>query len=254
MARWEPGSGVWCPGVVRAPGLGLRRGKLKQRTLDRIERVIVHHTGVGILSRFLRQRERFGWSDPLEAAVHVYARIMNASGHYVVGYDGAVVQCVGEDRAAWHAGYGKARRRARMVEIFARMRFDRRRPDGRPRWLSWHAGRYDWWAEKWYESFGIASPVGWFPDLDVNGRSIGIELVSHKGAGPFPDEQLRGGPGGPGLAGLLRRCHEQYGVPLHHMYVLTHSDAVPTARTTKKGWPYDPPPYKLDLPEFLATL
>ena len=240
--KWTPGTGAWMPGVRQEPGRGLRLGKLEYRTLDRITHVIVHHTGVGVLARFGRDRLRFGWLDPIDAAVHVYTRIMASSGHYVVGYDGTVVQIVPEDFSAWHAGYGGERRRGVLSEWFARMRFAKRDGKDRPAWLA--DDRYAWWFNRWWIQCGYTSPCVWFPDLDVNGSSIGIELVSTPGRDPFPDSQLYGGAGGPGLEGLVHRLCREYGVPLDEDHVLMHSDVCPLARTTPGGEPYDPPPAK----------
>jgi hypothetical protein len=230
----------------KAPGLGLRRGKLEQRTLDTITRIIVHHTGVGVLGRYKREQERrpkrFHWSGPLDAAVHVYQKIMNASGHYVVGYMGEVVQCVPDDFAAWHAGYGGQRRRSRLAAMFDRMRYARKLGKKVPRWLT--AKRYQWWREKWYEPFGHESPCVWFPDLDVNGCTIGIELLSTPGQRPFSTPQLEGAGQFPGLAGLVKHLSKQYGIPIDADHILTHSDVCPLARTTKSGNPWDPPPSK----------
>ncbi len=252
--RWRKGEGSWLPDVRREPSRGLRKGKYKRRTLDTIERIVVHHTGVGILNRFKRDRHKFGWEDPLECAVHVYARIMASSGHYVVGHDGTIVQCVPDDWAAWHAGYGGSRRSSRMADLFARLWYDRVDKRKEPRWFAWQGRRYEWWQDKWFNTHGLRSPTAWFPKLDVNGKTLGIELLAHRGAGPYPDSQIHGGPGGIGLVGLVKVLCKAYGIPIDRHHILTHSDVTPRARTTRGGRPYDPPPFKYDYDQVFGQL
>ncbi len=251
MSKWKPGEGVWAPGARKAPGLGLRKGVLNLRTLDTISHIIVHHTGVGVLGRFKRDRDRFNWNAPMDAAEHVYTRIMKASGHYLIGYLGEVIQCVPDDFSAWHAGYGSKRRRGRLAEYFARLRFMRKQGTKLPRWLT--SDRYRWWFEKWYLTKQYPSPTVWFPTLDVNGQSIGIELLSTPGKEPFPKTQIQGGPSGPGLVGLVTHLCGEYAIPLDEDHVLTHSDACPLSRTTKSGKPWDPPPEKYDFGSVFGT-
>jgi len=252
--KWKKNSdgslpGAWLPGVAHSPGLGLRRGKLAFRTVDQITRFVVHHTGVGVLKRFKRDKHRFGWGSPTDAAVHVYTRIMNAAGHYVVGYQGEVVQIVPDDFAAWHAGYGSQRRSSRMADKFTRLWYDRRDSRKEPRWFAWNKRRYEWWQDRWYNTKGYTSPTAWFPKLRVNDHSLGIELVSTPGHEPFPHSQLYGGPLGPGLVGLVERLSSEYAISVDKDHVLTHSDVVPLARTTKSGRPWDPPPEKYSFQE-----
>lgn len=245
--KWDRGAGLWLPDVRREPSLGLRKGKYERRLLTEIERIVIHHTGVGVLGRFQREKDRRGWKQPIESAIHIYTRIMCSSGHYVVDYDGSIIQCVPDDYCAWQAGYGGERRRKRLIDWYRKLRFNRRVPNGTPRWFSWRRGRYRWWADKWHVPYGLDSPVDWFPTLDVNRETIGIELLSVPGRDPFPGSQIHGGKGGIGLTGLVQVLANSYGIPIDRMHILTHSDAVPTARTTKSGQPYDPPPSKLSL-------
>lgn len=244
--KWTPNEGVWHPGAMRYPGLGLRRGKLEQRTLDEITHIIIHHTGVGVLGRFNRDRQRFGWSLPIQAAIHVYTKIMNSSGHYVIGHEGQVVQCVPDDWAAWHAGYGSERRRSKLAEWYARVKFTAKKGK-RPAWVCRRDGRFDWWDVRWRvrgapdvrgEIVKVSSPAEWFPDLDVNRRSIGIELLSTPGREPFTELQIQS------LRQLVTDLCREYGIPLDNHHVLTHSDVCPLSRTTKGGEPWDPPPAK----------
>lgn len=241
--KWDNNSGVWHPGAIRLPCRGLKRGKYEQRGLDEIKRIIIHHTGSGILGRFKRDRERFDWKNPIEAAIHVYTKIMDSSGHYVIGHEGQVIQHCPDNWSAWHAGYGSKRRRSRLAEWFARVKYTRKKGT-RPRWVCRRDGKYDWWDLRWRirgaETAGhwkrVTSPVAWFPDLDVNGQTIGLELLST--SGPFTEIQIDS------LRQLVGDLCTEYGIPLDAHHILTHSDAVPTARTSKRGFPYDPPATK----------
>jgi len=236
--KWKDGEGIWDPEAAIHPGLGLRKGKLEIRSLESIKRIIVHHTGVGILGRFARDKDRFGWYSPNQAAIHVYTRIMAACGHYSIGWKGEIVQYVPDNWTAWHAGYGKARRRRRLAEWFDRMRYRKRLEADVPAWLVRKDGRFDWWLKRWWATRRIPSPTFWFPDLDVNGGTIGIELVSTPGKEPFRPLQLRA------LRTLLARLSNRHQVPLDEDHALTHSDVCPLSRTTKGGVPWDPPPAK----------
>jgi hypothetical protein len=88
----------------------------------------------------------------------------------------------------------------------------------------------------------------------VNGRTLGIELVSTPGMEPFSDIQLHGGPLGPGLEGLVRRLAEEYGITVDEDHVLTHSDVCPRSRTTKGGEPWGPPSSKYSFEAIFETI
>lgn len=252
--EWPKDSGHWLPDVRREPGRGLRNSKLAQRAMKDVTRIIIHHTGVGVLNRFKRQRDRFGWEDPLEAAVHVYARIMNSSGHFVIGYHGEVVQTVPMDWSAWHAGYGGARKRSRMMDFFLKKRYARQGPSPdfplsgipriEPRWFYWSKGRYKWWRKKWYVLHGYESPMEWFPELDVNRHTIGFELLAVPGNEQYSQEQLYGGEKGMGLVRAVQEVAKRFEIPIDRDHILTHSDVCPLSRTTRSGRPWDPPPEK----------
>jgi len=222
---------------TRYPSRGFRLGKYEKRSIEQIERVIIHHTGVGILGRFKRDKDRFGWTIPIQAAIHAYTRIMASSGHYVIGHEGQVVQFVPENYSAWHAGYGGRRRRSRLGEWFAKTKYTRKLGK-RPRWVCRRDGRFDWWDVRWRLRQGITSPLAWFPDLDTNGHTIGIELLSTPRHEPFTSIQLRS------LRTLVVDICMDYGIPIDNHHILTHSDANPLARTTRRGVPYDPPASK----------
>lgn len=233
--KWD-NNGPWNPDASVNPGLGLRQGKLARREPEAIRSIIVHHTGIGILGRFARDKQRFGWHDPIQAATHVYTRIMSASGHYVIGHHGELVQYVPECWSAWHAGYGSQRRRSNLSAWFDRIKYSRKDKTDKPIWLC--NDRFAWWDLRWYQRRGIPSPVRWYPTLDVNGSSIGIELLSTPGRDLFPDEQIST------LRKLVYRIGLIYSIPIDEDHILTHSDVCPLARTTPDGIPWDPPPTK----------
>jgi len=241
--KYDRNTGIWHPDASRHPGYGLRKGVLDKRDTTDIKRIIIHHTGVGILGRFKRDRERLGWHDPLQAAVHVYQHIMKASGHYVVGHHGELAQFVPDDWSAWHAGYGNKRKRNRMLAAYDRWRYDRKDSRDEPVWFKWKKGRYEWWQDRWFSTKGYASPAVWFPDLDVNRATLGIEMLAVPMASTaYPDDQLLA------VRHLVHGLCGKYDIPIDEDHILTHSDAVPKARTSKRGNPYDPPPklYKFE--------
>jgi hypothetical protein len=242
--KWKPEPGEWRDGAYQLPGLGLRKGKLEKRTKEDITHIGLHHTGVGVLSRFEREKDKRGWHEPLDSANFIYTRIMPSSGHYVVGYRGEIVQYVPDLWSAWHMGYGNKRQRSRRGEWFAKWRYSRKAKDEIPLWLTYP--KYQWWKKRWYDTKGYTSPTQWFPDLNTNFNSIGIELLAVPHREPFHEAQLNG------LHDLLTAICGDYGIPMTKDHVLTHSDVCPLARTTKSGKPWDPPPEKID--PFLTDL
>ena len=82
--------------------------------------------------------------------------------HFVVGRDGAIVQCVPLDKIAHHAGYGDTGHN----ELYGTT--DESRDD-----------------------FRGTTPIGeWASDYGMNSYSIGIEMVHVGGAHDYPEEQL----------------------------------------------------------------
>lgn len=82
--------------------------------------------------------------------------------HFVVGVDGAVVQCVPLDEIAHHAGYGDTGHN----DLYGLVE------DGR-------------------DDMAGSSPIGsWASDYGMNAYSVGIEMVHVGGSGPYPEAQL----------------------------------------------------------------
>lgn len=199
--------------VVRL-SLGYRRGRFAPRAS--YAAIVVHTTGRGVLARFAREGERKGDASPFETALRIYATIMDAAPHYVIGpRPGEIAQVTPESHAAWHTGSSGWRRYQR------------------PRWAGTACA---WWHERWPE---LASPL----DLALgevwaghspNANTVGIEFV------PDPDD-----PTGPLTAAawasfvvLQADIRRRRAIPLHPARILTHSDVAPLSRSAR-GRPWD---------------
>lgn len=209
------------------PSRGWKRGKL-QAYVERasFSAIIVHSTGLGV------HRKAKRWSvSPLLAAARIYGQQMDASGHYVVGQNGRIVQCVPEEVVAWHVG-GK-----------------KRRAYNRARW--WDNARMSWWRARWprfTSPHELALGALWAPNAkkvpSCNSNTIGIEVVPPADNGPWSDECWVS------LTALCKDISDRRDLPLSLETVLTHSDAHPVARTTRKGQPWDPAPQQWSYERF----
>lgn len=218
-----------------ASGLVLSRGYLEDRYDARRQygATVTHVTGRGPLrrlteERFARWRRRhLPESTPISlglCAAHIYASVMDAGPHYVVGPEGDSYQTCPEHLAAWHVG-------RKGSSIYAR--------------TDWPDERTDWWLDRW-EPFGYGSPLdladgdlwGVKAPYSANEGSIGIELAWPYDASGTPptDAQWRS------WARLVRDIHQRREIPLEPTHVVGHSDAHPRSRTRRSD-PWDPPPW-----------
>ncbi|MCI8469676.1 MAG: N-acetylmuramoyl-L-alanine amidase [Eggerthellaceae bacterium] len=113
--------------------------------------------------RYIVLHDTEGDGAPEEVVSYWLLQGKGVGAHFVIGRDGEVVQCVGLDRIAHHAGFGDAGNNVRYG-VNDESRDDRRGTE----------------------------PIGSFaPDYGMNSYSIGIELV-HRGASneEYPARQL----------------------------------------------------------------
>jgi hypothetical protein len=229
----------WSPLAKRPTKLngGYRRNMLREVHYAPAA-IVVHTTGAGPIQR-ANDADWESWrlkldipkGDALMCAVASYAN-MDASGHYVIGPDGTIVQVVPESHAAWHVGGAGSR------------------PYFAERVTKLSGERYRWWRERWP---GLTSPrqlAGgnlWrpafttpsivhrirsgFPIGTCNENTIGIEVV---GPGPWSAEAWHA------LAALCVDIERRRGLVLRRDTVISHSDAHPLSRTSATGRPWDP--------------
>lgn len=226
------------------PSLGVSRGLYAPRAS--VAGVVIHTTGSGVIRRWKRQGKRFKERSPFDTAVRIYSRIMTASGHYVVGQEGQIVQLVPEHLAAWHVGGRKAR-------------LYRRR---------WMRPKYQWWAERWpgYDSpLQLANGELWKPyDKDAavswrarwlsrhgscNANTIGIEVVP-----PTLDPKSAWSDAcWLSVVRLTQDICYRSALPIERQRIVSHSDAHPLSRTTRSGVPWDPNPTQFSYEKFLSA-
>jgi hypothetical protein len=201
-------------------GLGFRRGLLDERITPAVG-VIIHTTGAGIINRFVREGARKGDASPFATAVRVYTKIMNDSGHYVVGQGGECVQVVPESHVARHVGSASA-------AVYARPR------------ARWTSADVAWWTKRWP---GLESPHALAGGLlwgggSCNRNTYGIEVVP-------PDHPNTRGAWSLAcwrtLARLVLDIAARRDIACDREHVVTHSDAHPLSRSAK-GAPWDPAP------------
>jgi hypothetical protein len=233
----------WSPLAKRpAPlGLGYRRGKLREMHYAPAA-IVVHTTGAGPIRR--ANEDRFeAWrakhdipkGDSLRCAVVTYSHVMDASGHYVIGPDGTIVQVVPESHAAWHVGGSGSRPYFNAPETCLQ------------------AERYRWWRERWpglktprelaggnlwrepYTVPGLVHRIkSGFPIGTCNENTLAVEMV---GPGPWSAEAWHA------LASLCIDISQRRGLALKRGTVISHSDAHPLSRTTPAGKAWDPAPF-----------
>jgi hypothetical protein len=228
---------------TKPQGLGYRRGKLVERYLAPCA-VVVHTTGSGPIRR-ATERKFAGWrlrwgvteGDALQATVALYTRTMDASGHYVVGQDGTIVQVVPESHCAWHVG-GSGSRPYFTNEA------------------AWHrGGKHAWWVARW-PGYMTPRELGggrlWDPQREdisllnrlkagmpigsCNANTIGIEVVPPLAnpTAPWSAEAWYS------LTRLVLDVCARNGIPVERDRIISHSDAHPLSRTTPSGRPWDP--------------
>ncbi len=219
-------------------GLGYRSGKLRECHYAPAA-IVIHTTGRGPIERATadkfeawRRRCDVADGDALHAAVTLYTRVMDASGHYVIGQDGTIVQLVPESHAAWHVGGAGSRPYFNAPTTW------------------WHATKCGWWRERWpdcdsprdlaggklwrepYTTASLAHRIkSGFALGTCNENTIGIEVV---GSGPWSAEAWHA------LAALVVDIGQRRGLELRRDTVISHSDAHPLTRTTHGGRPWDP--------------
>jgi hypothetical protein len=231
----------WSPLAKRPTKLngGYRRNRLREVHYAPAA-IVVHTTGAGPIQH--ANDDEWEWwrlkldipkGDSLMCAVALYAN-MDASGHYVIGQDGTIVQVVPESHAAWHVG-GRGSR-----------------PYFAERVTALSGERFRWWRERWpgltsprqlgggrlwepaFKTPGIGHRIrSGFPIGTCNENTIGIEVV---GPGPWSAEAWHA------LAALCVDIERRRGLTLRRDTVISHSDAHPISRTSATGRPWDPMP------------
>lgn len=121
----------------------------------KVHGLAVHCTGRGIVERARRRGE-----DPLEHAL-AYYQAASCSCHYLIGYDGVIIQITADDRRVPHIGVSSAEHSAYLSGAWAA----KLPATGVKRWRSRWALR------------GYKSPQHLFPGPTPNGVYVGAELL-----------------------------------------------------------------------------
>jgi hypothetical protein len=131
-------------------------GNLKSNTPDRkipVYGLAVHTSGSGIVAKALSNR-----AVPIAYAINYYSRPDSYSAHYVIDYDGTIVQIADEHEHAQHIGFLEEQRQAFLSGVWEGML----PPELVKRWKSK-------WAAK--------SPAHLFPGPSPNDAYVGIEML-----------------------------------------------------------------------------
>lgn len=226
------------------PSLGVKKVVYAPRAS--VSGVVIHTTGSGPYRRWKRQGQRLKENSSFDTAVRIYTKIMKASGHYVVGQDGQIVQLVPEHLAAWHVG-------SRKANLYRR---------------NWMRDKYKWWQERWpgYDSpLELADGKLWAPYPDdapvswrtrwvsrngsCNANTIGIEVVP-------PDHGSRAAWSDACWTSVILLTQDicyRNRLPLERQRILSHSDVHPISRTTRSGHPWDPSLNQFSYEKFLSA-
>lgn len=192
------------------------KGDLKHNPKRTYAGIIVHNTGLGVISRWKREQRH---KTPFKTAMRIYCELITQGPHYVVGQRGECAQVLPEEYVAWHVGTGKERA------------FAYRRPP-----QVWRGSEMQWWADRYPK---LKSPLqmaggSLWANGSVNVNTIGIEVVHPDGpAGtPWSLECNRR------LARLINDIAERRGININPETVVSHSEVHPLTRT-KYGRPWD---------------
>lgn len=181
--------------------------------------VAVHTTGSGIVSDALKLG-----ADPLAYAVEYYLDPRNYFAHYVVGYDGKIIQISDEHERASHVGQDEESRLGYVSGAWEKT--------AGPSFVAL-------WKKRWPT---YKTPAHLYPGTSPNNAYVGIELL--------PTQTGAGAPMKPGLkysleqhravARLALDIATRWGFPAgweNTGRFATHEDLTPLERMTKKeGW------------------
>ena len=200
------------PGIEYRPSLASATGKNRKRNSKPVC-VVVHFTGAGVHTRWVKQGKQFGEKDPFDTAVRIYQRISPAAAHYVVGQNGQCVCTTYEDEVASHVGSAG---------------------HGRYNGRKWREDA-PWWPKKWPElpsPRDLAAGLLWASG-SVNEISVGIEVTpSAENSRPVFSEAAN-----KQLQYLCKEICKTYGIPYDKYHVFAHCDAHPISRTAKgESW------------------
>ena len=213
-------------GLIVEAGLGYRRGKLQRYERASYSGIVVHTTGRGVH----KKAKRWGVSH-FQAALRVFTRQVNASGHYLIGQLGEVAQVVPEEVPAWHVGGRGSWRYSRAG------------------W--WRAEKVAWWRERWPQHVSPMELAGgrlWAPSPTTgrpscNSNTIGIEVVPPIDNGVWSEKCWAT------LVVLCKDIAQRRGIMLSRETIVSHSDAHPFARSAR-GQPWDPAIWQWDFERF----
>lgn len=135
--------------AVQAPA----QRDVTDRTAD-VWGLAVHQTGSGIT--YAAQKKQVA---PLEYAVAYYSKPGNNFAHYVIGYDGTIVQIADEKERAWHIGLDAEGR-----QLYLSGEWEKKLP----------AKLVELWKRRWPS---YKSPAHLFSGPSPNNCYIGLELL-----------------------------------------------------------------------------
>lgn len=211
--------------------------KVAKRAKAQAYGIVVHTTGSGVPSRAEQRKE-----DPLTTAVRIYCTpdytdpktgktAFTNFAHYVIAYDGRIVQIADELIRARHVGFAEER----------------------PFYLdgSWKqkvsAKTLALWTAKWA---GWESPAHLFPGNSVNEVYLGIELIPLLKRDPngtlYTDAQYKA------LGALIKDIAGRHGFEAKGARLVGHEDVNPIDRSNAGGG-WDPSALR-DAPNFLWEL
>ena len=182
--------------------------KGSQRSLSKINSIIIHTTGYG--AGLKRLKEKYG--DDLATIGDAYAlrmaNILKYKGHFLIDHVGVIYHLIPLVEVAWHTGSSKRKKLK----------------------TEW---RHSWWTERWE---GISNPTE-LPSWEggsPNKVSVGIDLLAHGGGAivkGYTDAQYES------LAVLVRALCADLNIPIERKYIVGHEDVDPISRGNKRaGW------------------
>tara|TARA_R110000824_G_scaffold7271_7_gene32861 strand:+ start:601 stop:1386 length:786 start_codon:yes stop_codon:yes gene_type:complete len=182
--------------------------KGSQRSLSKINSIIIHTTGYGA---GLRRIKEFNEGD-LATIGSAYARrmagVLKYKGHFLIDHVGVIYHLIPLDEVAWHTGSSK-RRKLKTEKL------------------------HGWWTRRWKNLDNPTKLPSWKGN-SPNKVSVGIDLLAH-GNGAivkgYTDAQYES------LARLVKALCADLDIPIERKYIVGHEDVDPISRGNKtRGW------------------
>ena len=199
-----------------------RTDKGQERSLSKINSIIIHTTGYGAGLKRINDAS----AGDLGAVGSAYAKrmagVLKYKGHFLIDHVGIIYHFIPLDEVAWHTGSSK------------RKKLKASKPHG-------------WWVLRW-KDLKVPTQLPSWKENSPNRVSVGIDLLAH-GTGAivegYTDAQYKS------LAKLINALCTDFSIPRKRECIVGHEDVDPISRGNRsRGWD----PGKFDYNKLLSLV